>query len=101
MHHHHRYSLPSHALQSPKAHGARRSHGPMQPLAWALLLLQLLASFLPALADGDKPDAQLLLALKEALTAGDEEQLTTWSGRNPCENKWEGISCAGGEVTGM
>lgn len=101
----HQHHAASRVPQSRRPRGAaRQSRVAPQALAWGLLL-QLLISFLslaPALAGRrrEKTDAQLLLALKEALTAGDEAKLPTWTGRDPCK-KWEGISCYQGEIMGV
>lgn len=80
-------------LQSWSAQGGQKVA--LLALVWAVAF-----AAAPAQAEPERSSAQLLHALKEALTGGDETKLSTWKGRNPCK-KWEGVLCQQGDVMGM
>lgn len=70
------------------AHGLR--------LALAVLLLAAGAA-----VRGAADEAEPLQALKAAVAGGAPNQLTNWAEGDPCVERWAGVTCTNGRVTGV
>lgn len=67
-------------------------------LALAVLLLLLAAG---AAVRGAADEADALQALKKALAGGAPNLLPNWAAGDPCLERWAGVTCTNGRVTGM